>query len=110
MDLHEETRYSISNHLATASDRSAVIHEALRIHPNIGLMLERCVPAGGATLHGITLAEGTIIGLNAWVIHRNEDVFGDDTEAFKPERWINRPPEQLREMHRKLFTVSMWPA
>ncbi|KAL6716510.1 hypothetical protein ACLMJK_006077 [Lecanora helva] len=88
---------------------SAVIHEALRIHPNIGLMLERVVPSGGTTLHGYTLAEGTVIGLNAAVIHRNEDIFGEDVESFRPERWIECPPEQLREMHRNLFTFGAGP-
>ena len=30
----------------------------------------------------------TIVGTNAWVLHRNKQVYGDDAEAFRPERWI----------------------
>ena len=26
------------------------------------------------TMHGITLAEGTVIGANAWVMHLNEEI------------------------------------
>ena len=81
--------------------------EALRIHPNIGLMLERSVPPGGATINGVHLAEGTVVGLNATVIHRNEGIFGEDVEAFKPERWIDAPPAVIRERQRNFFTVSM---
>ena len=105
-DQHNNSVPIIDDYLIMIPVRSAVIHEALRIHPNIGLMLERSVPAGGATLHGINLTEGTIIGLNAAVIHRNEEIFGKDVESFRPERWIDCSPDQLREMHRNLFTVS----
>lgn len=26
---------------------------------------------------------------NGWVIHRNKDVFGDDAEEYRPERWLD---------------------
>ena len=28
------------------------------------------------------------MGINPWVVHRNEEVFGEDVEGFKPERWL----------------------
>ena len=59
----------------------------MRIHPATGFILERRVPAGGLTLHGVYLPENTIVGVNAWALHYNKDVFGHDVHAFRPERW-----------------------
>jgi cytochrome P450 len=86
---------------------SAVIHEAMRIHPATGFILERLVPEGGVTLHGVHLPEGTVVGVNAWVLHRNKDVFGEDVHSFRPERWIEGEEAKIKEMKRCLFSVSL---
>lgn len=26
--------------------------------------------------------------MNAWVVHHNERVFGDEVKQFRPERWL----------------------
>lgn len=80
--------------------------EALRIHPSTGLMFERYVPAGGVVLHDKFIPAGTTIGVNAWVFNRDKDIFGEDSDAFRPERWIDSKPERLKEMRRYMFTVS----
>lgn len=80
--------------------------EALRIHPSTGLMFERYVPAGGVVLHGKFIPGGTTIGVNAWVFNRDADIFGDDSDVFWPERWIESKPERLKEMRKWMFTVS----
>ncbi|KAE8393372.1 hypothetical protein ETB97_003618 [Aspergillus alliaceus] len=67
----------------------AVMREAMRIHPGIGLLIERVVPKGGFMLpDGRFVPEGTIVGMNPWVINRNESVFGAEPDSFKPERWL----------------------
>lgn len=55
---------------------------------------------------GVQITGGTTIGVNAWVMNRNEDIFGADVEEFRSERWIESPPEKIKDMHRNLFTVS----
>lgn len=71
----------------------AVMRESMRINPGVGLILERVVPAGGFTLpDGRYVPEGTVVGMNPWVINRT-DVFGDDTDEFIPERWLQSPDE-----------------
>lgn len=76
----------------------AVIEEAMRMHPVVGLPLERIVPAQGLTLpDGRFLAPGTIVGLNAWVVHQDKIVFGQDAESFNPERWLQGPDETAME-------------
>ncbi|KAJ5751975.1 hypothetical protein N7520_008892 [Penicillium odoratum] len=72
----------------------AVMREAMRIHPGVGLMIERIVPKGGFSLpDGRFVPEGTAVGMNPWVINKNEEVFGEKTDKFIPERWLQRPEE-----------------
>jgi len=72
----------------------AVIKEALRLHPAVGLMLERVVPAEGLQLPdgGPFLPAGTIVGANPWIIHRHQ-IFGKDVDSFAPERWLKMDTE-----------------
>jgi cytochrome P450 len=77
----------------------AVVKEAFRLHPAPGLPMERVVPPGGLEIAGRFVPGGTIVGCSAWVYHRNEDVFGEDVEVFRPERWLvgegaEVPPEE----------------
>lgn len=83
----------------------AVIKEALRLHPGVSLPLERVVPEEGAELCGVFLPGGTVVGIHAWVIHHNEDIFGKDTYTFRPERWLEADAGQLKMMERSFCTV-----
>lgn len=67
----------------------AVIKEALRLHPAVGLLLERKVPQGGLQLPngGPYLPAGTIVGANPWIVHRHA-LFGENVDSFVPERWL----------------------
>ncbi|KAH7141120.1 cytochrome P450 [Dactylonectria macrodidyma] len=85
----------------------AVLKEALRLHPAVGLPLERVVPEGGATIAGRFFPEGTIVGVNAWVEHANPDIFGPDSEVFRPERWIESDKEKLDVMNRHWMPFGM---
>ncbi|KAM0428145.1 hypothetical protein ACHAPT_007045 [Fusarium lateritium] len=78
----------------------AVIKEALRMHPATGLPLERVVPEGGATISGRFFPEGTTVGINTWVAHRDHRVFGDDAETFNPDRWLIDDSAKLSMMNR----------
>lgn len=77
----------------------AVLKEALRMHPAVGLCLWRIVPAGGATLAGQYFPAGTNVGVNCWVAHRNKEVWGEDAEEFRPERWLDSSEEKLKAMN-----------
>lgn len=76
----------------------AVMREAKRIHPGVGMLMERIVPAGGLYLpDGRFVPEGTIVGMNPWVINRDTDTFGPDSDQFIPERWLQGPNETEEE-------------
>jgi cytochrome P450 len=78
----------------------------MRIHPATGFILERTVPKDGVTMHGVHLPEGTVVGVNAWALHYNKDVFGPDVHAFRPERWIEGDEEKIKDMKRNMIAVS----
>jgi cytochrome P450 len=86
---------------------TAVVHEALRIFPAVGVPLERVVPAGGLEVCRYFLPAGTIVGASAWTLHRKESIFGDRTEEFRPERWLEGSESQKTLMNNALFTFGI---
>ncbi|KAF5672009.1 cytochrome P450 monooxygenase [Fusarium heterosporum] len=85
---------------------NAVVKEALRCHPAAGLMLERIVPAQGLQVCGHHIPEGTIVGVNAWVLHRNKEIFCLDADRWRPSRWIEASVEQKRRMENYMFAFG----
>lgn len=81
----------------------ACIQESFRLHPAAGLILERIVPPSGITILDHFIPGGTIVGCNAWVLHRRPEVFGADVDDFRPERWIDATPEKAKEMRGTMF-------
>ena len=81
----------------------ACIKEAFRIHPAAGLPLERVTPPQGADICGRHIPGGTIVGCSAWVIHRRPEIYGDDIDHYRPERWLEADKEKLKEMNANMF-------
>lgn len=87
----------------------AVIKEALRWHPAAGLPLERVVPSNSATQQlcgGVGVPAGTVVGCSAWVLHRDESVFGARPGEFWPERWLVVQGQALAAMNNALFAFG----
>ncbi|TVY19873.1 Cytochrome P450 monooxygenase [Lachnellula arida] len=80
----------------------ACIKESFRLHPAPGLPLERIVPPQGAEIAGHFVSGGAIVGVNAWVVHRRPEVFGEDVEAFRPERWLVDSGKDKEEEERRI--------
>ncbi|KAK4443296.1 cytochrome P450 oxidoreductase [Podospora aff. communis PSN243] len=88
----------------------ACIKEAFRVHPAISLILERVTPSGGMMICGEMIPGGTIVGCNPWVIQRQPEIFGEDAEVYRPERWLidvtadgERETSRLREMNANML-------
>lgn len=96
-----KVRFYLTKHCSQAT-----MKEAMRMHPAVGFPLERFVPAEGAEVCGVMLPAGTNISISAPVVHMNTDVFGIDAAEFRPERWLEASPEQLKMMDRSFLAVS----
>ena len=83
----------------------ACIQKAFRIHPSLGMMTERIVPASGATICGTFIPGGTLVGCNAWVVQRSKDTFGEDSDTYRLERWLE-DEERTRRMERAMFNFG----
>ncbi|KAI1389365.1 benzoate 4-monooxygenase cytochrome P450 [Hypoxylon trugodes] len=85
---------------------NAVIQETLRVHPNTGTIIERKAPQEGATIDGYYIPGGTTVGVNAWVLHHDQTIFGKDADEFRPERWLEASEEKRLEMNQCLFSFG----
>ena len=75
----------------------AVINEALRIHATSGIGLPRLVPAGGLTVSGVFFPEGAVLSVPTYTIHRDRAVWGEDADAFRPERWFEQDKNAMQK-------------
>lgn len=66
----------------------ACLKEAMRLRPAVGLNITRLVPPQGAEIGGRRLPGGTRVAVNAWVLHRDEGIFGAQPKTYRPERWF----------------------
>ena len=98
-DPKEDIRFSDARALPYLQ---AVVNETFRIHPSFAVMYERVVPAGGADIAGHFVPEGTIVGVNPWVVQRNSEVFGKDANVYRPERWLENDAAQVKLMHQAM--------
>lgn len=68
-----------------------VIDEALRHHCTSGIGLPRQIPpeSPGITLHGHYFPPGTVLSVPTYTVHHSTEIWGDDAEEYRPERWEN---------------------
>ncbi|XP_074270527.1 cytochrome P450 72A397-like [Silene latifolia] len=63
-----------------------IIHEVSRLYPPVPSVIRR-IKAGGATLGGLYLPEGVLLGMSIIHAHHNPKYWGEDAKEFKPERF-----------------------
>ncbi|KAI1075539.1 cytochrome P450 [Whalleya microplaca] len=66
----------------------AVIQEGLRMVPPAITGFPKKVPSGGDIICGKFVPEGTDIFVNLWSMLHNVEVFGEDADVFRPERFL----------------------
>ncbi|POS79637.1 cytochrome P450 [Diaporthe helianthi] len=90
----------------------ASIREAQRLHPVIGMALPRRVPRGGPmVVHGLAIPPGTTVGCNPVSLHRSRDIFGDDADVFRPERWLgggDSDGDEEEDMEKKIRAMERY--
>jgi cytochrome P450 len=87
----------------------AVIKEGLRIWPPVTGLLSKEAPAEGDSCEidgkKMFIPGGTKIGLCIWGVVRNEEIFGADSEMFRPERWLIDDADKLARMQKTVDLV-----
>ncbi|KAF5703637.1 cytochrome P450 monooxygenase [Fusarium mundagurra] len=85
----------------------AVIRQSLRMHPSVAMPLERYVPDTSLTIPDDTFVpHRAAVGLNLYIIGRNEEVLGQDSDEFRPERWLKMKDENEDEYQRRLRKIN----
>ncbi|KAI1358808.1 cytochrome P450 52E2 [Xylaria arbuscula] len=71
-----------------------VLKEALRLNPPVATnqreaVRDTVIPLGGGpdAKAPVFVKKGTQLRYIPWVMHRRKDLFGEDAEEFRPERW-----------------------
>ncbi|KAI9737396.1 MAG: hypothetical protein M1834_009550 [Cirrosporium novae-zelandiae] len=85
---------------------NACVRETLRYAPSI-VQLPREPPASmSLQLHGKFMPPRTSVSASAWIIGHNKNLYGDDTDVYRPERWLEASPDQLKRMTKLDFTLG----
>ncbi|CAK7204233.1 hypothetical protein SEUCBS139899_006988 [Sporothrix eucalyptigena] len=87
-----------------------VVLEGLRMHPPfVGLPFKEVPPQGDTLEDGRFVPGGTRIAPSIWALTRRKDVFGEDSDVFRPERWIvdNSNEEESERVQNMRRTVDL---
>ena len=61
--------------------------EGLRLYPPAPIYMRNVQTSGPVTLGGRQIPADTTIYLTPWPLHRSREHWGDDADAFEPDRW-----------------------
>lgn len=85
---------------------NACIKEAMRLHTTVGGGLPRIVPPGKTfKFGGEVFKEGSIISVPMYSVNRSE-LWGDDAEEFRPERWLEDESNKVNKFFMPFSTGS----
>lgn len=68
--------------------------------------MERVVPPSGLWANGLHIPGGVVISIPQYVAHRDTDVFGEDAESFRAERWLEADEASRKRMDQNFLAVS----
>lgn len=87
----------------------AVIKEGTRTFPPATDFATKQVPPEGDVIEiegqSVTLPGGARVTNAAWSMMHRKDIFGDDAEAFRPERWLEAEGNKLTRMNKTVDLI-----
>lgn len=73
----------------------AVLNELLRVYPTVPVNMrvpvrDTTLPRGGGPdgQSPVFVRKGTTVSFSVYSLHRNKQIYGEDSEVFRPERWF----------------------
>ncbi|POY74642.1 putative Benzoate 4-monooxygenase [Rhodotorula taiwanensis] len=85
----------------------ACINEALRVHSTSSMGLPR-IMTQQTEVCGEVFPPGTILSVPSYSIHRIKEIWGNDPDEFRPERWLESEAK-TRELEKALNIFSYGP-
>ncbi|MCJ1313136.1 hypothetical protein MMC25_006813 [Agyrium rufum] len=86
--------------LKTLVDFRNVVHETIRLSGPAARVWrvasrDTILPSGGGPdrKSPVFVPKGTAVVMGTWCVHHDRDIWGDDVQDFKPDRWISRKPQ-----------------
>jgi hypothetical protein len=107
MLICKEMVVSQNQEARTEQRREAVVKESLRLHTPNSMPMERVAPAD-FSVDGYIIPENTIVSIHPYNAHRDPDVYGEDAEAFRPERWLQADERSAKSMEGSFMAVSLY--
>ncbi|KAL9109660.1 MAG: hypothetical protein Q9227_005698 [Pyrenula ochraceoflavens] len=93
------------NDLKQMSYLSMVIKEVLRLYPSVPVNSRAAIkmttlPTGGGRegTAPILVRKGEAVGYCVYAMHRRKDLYGEDADRFRPERWEENDGRLVREI------------
>lgn len=88
------------------------IKESLRLNPPVPsnareTIRDTILPTGGGPdgKSPMFVSKGSIVRYSVWTMHRRKDIYGEDADQFRPERWESL---KLRYVAHHVATASIW--
>lgn len=98
LDTGEQAAWTFER-LKSLKYLQSVINETFRLNPAIGsnnrtALRDTILPTGGGTLGTapIYVKKGDRVTTSFYALHRRQDLFGDDANVFRPDRWKTLRP------------------
>ena len=89
----------------------AVIKETLRLHSPFPTAFPRIIAAGAETAIpnlAAPLPVGSLVTVNIYVLGRSKEIWGNDADKWKPERWL-RDKNDIKRLEDKFVVFSKGP-
>jgi cytochrome P450 len=84
----------------------SIFNESLRLHPPVPFEIKQCQV--DLTLPDHTfLPKGSIIIWCIWSMNRSRETWGDDSDIFRPERWLTSPTTDLNTSSEERAAVKL---
>ncbi|KAJ5179054.1 cytochrome P450 [Penicillium capsulatum] len=91
-----------SEQVKNLSYLEAVIYEGIRMRPPILGTFPKVVPDGGVEYHGKFIPAGTNMCMNTSSLLCSKELFGNDADIFRPERFTELSEEDRSAMKRSV--------
>ncbi|KAH9906240.1 cytochrome P450 [Xylariomycetidae sp. FL2044] len=76
----------------------ARIKEAIRVFPPVPMGLMREAPPEGIKIGDRTFPAGVLLSVSPYVMHHSKEVWGEDADVFRPQRWFEEGAAEREKM------------